>query len=252
VSDDLELTAGRIAERGRRELLGRLRTAFEQQAAAGIATVDSADLDRLIADAATRADAALWRRALAQAAADELGIGLSEAIADPTVERAAEIVGAPAWHGPPTITAPPQDATPAEPEQEPEPEPEPEPAHEPEPAPEALRLSAVHLSGIETLRTGDRDLELRLSTGGLDVLKRSSGAAIGRLEWSEIRSIELSQPRRGLRTRRRRVRVLHVVTERGKAGFELPGLTDEQLSQHLEPMLAQMRQLGSSEPHDRA
>ena len=49
---------------------------------------------------------------------------------------------------------------------------------------QALRLSAVHVSGIESLRNGESDLELRFSDAGLDLLKASSGAAIGRLLWS--------------------------------------------------------------------
>ena len=83
---------------------------------------------------------------------------------------------------------------------------------------------------------GRRDIELRLSDAGLDVLKRSSGAAIGRLEWTEIEAIDLPAPRRGLRGRRR-FRELHVRTGRGQAQFELPGLTDEELNEHVQPML---------------
>ena len=102
---------------------------------------------------------------------------------------------------------------------------------------QALRLAAVHLGGIETVRPGDRDIELRLSAAGLDVLRRSSGAAIGRLEWHEIQTVDLPRARRGLRPGRRRVQELHVTTERGQASFELPGLTEEQVHEHLEPML---------------
>jgi hypothetical protein len=289
VSDELELTADRIAERGRHELLARLRATFEDQA--GAAEIRDADLERLVADAATRADGALWRRALAQAATEELGVDLAEAIAHPAVERAAEIVGAPAWElpgadvppppeeeetpeapPPPQVEAlppheavapdtppPPQVQIPREEEETPEaPPPDEAPAAAPgppdeappaapgppdeAPAPEALRLAAVHLGGIETLRAGERDLELRLSVTGLDVLKRTSGAAIGRLAWAEIESVEVSRPRRGLRAGRRRPQELHVITERGKATFELPGLTPEQLTEHLEPMLARARQ----------
>lgn len=104
---------------------------------------------------------------------------------------------------------------------------------------QALRLAAVHVTGIETLRPGDRDIELRLSQAGLDVLKRSSGTAIGRLDWGEIETIELPPPRRGLRGRRRG-RELVVSTGRGQAQFELSGLTDEDLREHVEPMLARL------------
>lgn len=106
---------------------------------------------------------------------------------------------------------------------------------------QALRLAAVHLGGIETVRQGDRDIELRLSPAGLDVLRRSSGTAIGRLEWAEIETIDLPRARRGLRPGRGKVQELHVATDRGQASFELPGLTEEQVKEHLEPMLARAR-----------
>jgi hypothetical protein len=106
---------------------------------------------------------------------------------------------------------------------------------------QALRLAAVHLGGIETVRTGDRDIELRLSAAGLDVLRRSDGTAIGRLEWQEIQTIDLPRGRRGLRPGKRRVQELHVSTERGQASFELPGLTEAQVKEHLEPMLDRAR-----------
>jgi hypothetical protein len=109
---------------------------------------------------------------------------------------------------------------------------------------QALRLSAVHISGIETLYQGEDDLELRLSEAGLDVLKRSNGAAIGRLEWSEIETVVLPTPKRGLRNRRRS-RELHVTTDRGQAQFELPGLTDQQLHEYLEPTLARLSRIGT-------
>ena len=109
---------------------------------------------------------------------------------------------------------------------------------------QALLLSAIHLSGIETLYQGEDDLELRLSEAGLDVLKRSNGAAIGRLEWSEIETVALPAPKRGLRSRRRSPE-LHVSTGRGQAQFELPGLTDEELHDYLEPTLARLRGTGT-------
>ncbi len=111
--------------------------------------------------------------------------------------------------------------------------------------PQALRLSAVHISGIETLRKGDRDLELRLSDAGLDVLKRSTGAAIGRLEWREIESVDVPPVKRGLRGRHR-TRELHVNTGRGQAQFQLPGLTEEELHEHLEPTLARLGRAGAA------
>jgi hypothetical protein len=219
VSDDngSEL-AELIAQRGREVVLERLRAAFAHQAATRAPAVDlsPALLEQLVQEAAARADGALWRRSLAEATMQQMEINLSEALAHPALERAEKLVQAPGYL--------------------PAPEPEPQPVAE---EPQTLRLSAIHLNGIETLGQGDRDIELRLSDAGLDVLKRSSGAAIGRLEWREIESVELPAPRRGLRGRRRS-HELHVSTGRGQAQFELPGLTDEELHEHLEPALARL------------
>jgi hypothetical protein len=276
-----DLTAEQIAEQGREELHARLRAAFVHQAKAraGGRRLPKRELDRLVAEAAARAGGVLWRRALAQAATEALGIELAEAISHPAVERAHQIVGAPPYENPhpgpdtpaheepthdaPTDDAPTDDAPQAEaPEEAPDPQaPEPQAdAEEPdvrwerlhdlpedqgdalvELTPQALRVAAVHIGGIEALRAGDRDIELRFSPAGLDVLKGSSGAAIGRLQWTEIQTVDFSRSRRGLRAGRRRVQELHVGTERGQASFELPGLTEQQLKEHLEPMLARTR-----------
>jgi hypothetical protein len=283
--------AERIAGHGREILLERLRSAFAREAATHESTVelDPVRLEELVQEAAARAGAALWLRSLAQAAMDELGVELAEAVRHPAVAEARELAGAPPYvlapepvetdepsapPAPPEPPAPEESDEPDQPELQPTellevvesedpavaedvpeapPEPEPEmtldPIVEPEPAipapspgsplgePQALRLAAIHVSGIETLRQGDRDIELRLSEAGLDVLKRSSGAAIGRLEWREIETIHVPPAKRG---RRRRGRRLHVSTGRGQAHFELPGLTDEELREHLEPALERL------------
>jgi hypothetical protein len=253
---DRDELAGLIAQRGREVVLERLRAAFAHQVAKrDAADLDPARLEQFVQEAATRAGGALWRRSLAEAAMQQLEIDLPEALEHPALKRAEELVAPPAYGG-----------TPAAPEPEPI-------AAEPDAAqmdatatytvetdaaetdvtetdrrggllpsgaePKALRLSAVHINGIETLRHGDRDIELRLSDAGLDVLTRSTGAAIGRLEWREIESVELPPPRRGLRAGRRS-RELHVSTGRGEAQFELPGLTEEELHEHLEPTLARL------------
>lgn len=100
----------------------------------------------------------------------------------------------------------------------------------------------MHLGGIESLRRGEDDLELRFSAAGLDVLKASSGGAIGRLGWSEIEGVSFARPRRGLRAGRRQE--LHVMTARGRASFALPGLSDRQLQEDLEPLLARWHPAG--------
>jgi hypothetical protein len=245
-----------IAQRGREVVLERLRAAFAHQAATRDAVdLDPARLEEFVQDAAARAGGALWRRSLAEAAMQQLGIDLPEALEHPALKRAEELVHPPAYVATPAAVEP--EPTPAETHAT---ETYATETHATEPdaietdaaemdrhdgvlpsgaQPEALRLSAVHLNGIETLRHGDRDIELRLSDAGLDVLTRSTGAAIGRLEWREIESVELPPPRRGLRAGRRS-RELHVSTGRGEAQFELPGLTDEELHEHLEPTLARL------------
>lgn len=203
-----------IAERAREDLHARLRAAFEHQLAARPLSVAPAEeqLEQLVDAAAARADPVLWRRCLAGAAADAFGIGLAEALSHPAVIGAQEI-GARA-------------ASPA-------------PVAEPEPGPQAVRLAAVHLGGIESLARGESDIELRFSDAGLDILKASSGTGIGRLTWSEIKSVSFSRSRRGLRAGRRSE--LQVETVRGRASFELPGMTDRRLREQLEPLIAQWR-----------
>lgn len=260
--------AVRIVEAGRRRVLARLREALDHQAGThpDLAGLDPATLDRLAEDAVDRAGSSLWRIALAEGAADEFGVGVSEALGHPAVAAAQQLVDAPAAPVPP-----PPDAVPVATSQDPafdEPEADghvPDPAaHVPDPhaevdpdgapapdpyaesaadADEPLRIPAVHTSGIETLKVGDKDLELRLSDAGLDVIKRSTGIAIGRLEWSEITGVEVEAAKRGLRGRRRS-QTLQVRTARGQATFELPGLGDEEVATHLQPMLDRLRASG--------
>jgi hypothetical protein len=252
-------TAARIAQRGRLELRARLRAAFDDQAqqSTGVAQLNPDQVQRLVAEAEARADGALWRRSLAEAAIAELGIDLATAIEHPQVLLAHELVGAPPYE-PPAPPAPShaaaQDTTESPVAMQPEPvEGEAQPAAEPEPPEagqglEAVRISAVHAGGIESLRAGERDIELRFSDAGLDVLKRSTGAVIGRLDWSDIASIELLPPRRGLRMGRRRIQKLHVETNRGRASFELHGVTEDELTDYLRPVLERTRTGGGRPP----
>ncbi|MGA2011250.1 MAG: hypothetical protein ABSH51_12095 [Solirubrobacteraceae bacterium] len=267
MTDTVNESAQRIADGGRAALLDLLRPAFERQAQsrAGALELDGPALERLVAAAADRADGVLWRRALAEVGRAELGVELAEAVLHPAVERAHVLAGAPAWT-PPVVArrlqavelavpgpvevddAPPAGVPAGGSATAPGRAPETDEADDDDGgiesgrgAMQALRLAAVHLGGIETVRQGDRDIELRLSAAGLDVLRRSSGVAIGRLEWDEIETIELPRARRGLRPGKRKAQELHVATDRGQASFELPGLSDEQVKEHLEPMLAHAR-----------
>jgi hypothetical protein len=105
----------------------------------------------------------------------------------------------------------------------------------PGPAPETIRLAAIHVSGVRTISPGERELELRFSETGLEILSTPTGAPVGRLGWEEIRSVTLPRTRRSLR--RRGAPRLVVTTASGRATFELPGFTSEQLEEHLAPML---------------
>jgi hypothetical protein len=238
VSADSEHAAAvaRIVLQARQELHARLRAAILRQAGSADEpmTLEAAQLDALVDAAAARAGGVLWRRCLAGAATTELGVDLGEAVSHPVVARAHELAGAPPYEGvhvePPAIEAAPGhgagDDVAAE-------------AGAGAPL-QALRLRAVHMSGIESLRNGESDLELRFSDAGLDLLKASSGAAIGRLLWSEIHSVDVASSRRGLRPGRR-MQELHVRAQSGQAVFQLPGMSSEQINQHLEPALAHLR-----------
>ena len=230
-ADSDHAAAERIVAQARQELQARLRAAILRQAGSmpEPVTLDAAQLDRLVDSAAGRAGGVLWRRCLAGAASTELGVGLAEAVTHPTVERAHVLAGAPPYEAPPTPPLAPEPAQPAEPADATS-----------QPAMQALRLSAIHVSGIESLRNGESDLELRFSDAGLDLLKASSGGAIGRLLWSEIHDVEVARPRRGLRPGRR-AQELHVSAQSGRAVFQLPGMTEQQVSEHLEPVLARLR-----------
>jgi hypothetical protein len=219
MTGDIDESVQRIADAARQEVVARLRDALSRQAVAAGVQLTPEELDRHAVGAVVHADGVLWRRALAGAAGAELGISLGDAIGHPAVIRAHEHTGAPPFVPPARRVAVDVEA-------------------------DALRVAAVHLGGIEALRAGERDLELRISPAGLDVLKRSSGAAIGRLEWAEIESVALPRGRRGLKPRRRPTYELHVATGRGRASFELPGVTEEQLKDHLRPMLARARGAG--------
>ena len=228
MSADSDQAAERIVVQGRQELQARLRAAILRRAgsAAEPMTLEAAQLDQLVDAAASRAGGVLWRRCLAGAATTELGVDLADAVSHPTVRRAHELAGAPPYERvhvetPIAVATPAGDAEAQAPFQ-------------------ALRLSAVHVSGIEALRNGESDLELRFSDAGLDLLKASSGGAIGRLLWSEIHGVDVASARRGLRPGRR-VQELRVRAQSGQAIFQLPGMTSEQVNQHLEPVLARLR-----------
>jgi hypothetical protein len=206
-----ELAARRIAARGREAVVERLRPAFSQTLASldDQVAVAPEQLEALVQAAADRAGGAVWRRALAGVAMNELGLSLAEAVDHPSVQRAQEMLGAPVY--------------------------------QPVPTPSAIRVAAVHLGGIETLPVGSGHLELLFSEPGLDVIDTRGGEVIGRLGWEEIASVDLTRRRRSVRRRGSGPAELVVRTDGGLARFALPGLDEEQARQHLTPVLGRAR-----------
>lgn len=171
---NVEELAQRIAAGGREALVQRLRGAYNDAAAAhsDIVVIDEDRIETMVQGAADRADGLQWRRALAQVAADELGIPVTEALSHPAVARAQALVGAPTYEqslaelitqpvppatgngavatggpagppvpptqpGAPVVGEPePEAEFAADPVSEPEPEPEPQSAAVPEPTAE--------------------------------------------------------------------------------------------------------------------
>jgi hypothetical protein len=156
---DVETLARRIADRGQDALVRRLRTAYADAAAAhaDLISLDDEQIEALVQSAAERSDGLQWRRALAEVAADELGVSTTEALTHPAVARAQALVGAPSYEQslaeliarpvPPaesqtssstpaetaggSISAPTDSVDPVPAPEPPAPEPEPEPGPEP-------------------------------------------------------------------------------------------------------------------------
>jgi hypothetical protein len=118
------------------------------------------------------------------------------------------------------------------------------PAHGPdthddsEEATDGVRLRAIHLGGIANLSPAEGDLELLISSDGLDIIRGPEHSVLGRLTWDEI--VALETPEIGGRFRRKRQADAHLVvrSEQGSASFEIPGVTSAELREHLDPLLA--------------
>ena len=142
---DLETLAQRIADGGHDALVARLRSAYADAAAAhaDLISLDDERIEAMVQSAAGHADGLQWRRALADVAADELGVSVTEALTHPAVARAQALVGAPSYEQSlaELIARPvPADVLPEPEPPAPEPEPEPEPAPPvPEPPASAWR-----------------------------------------------------------------------------------------------------------------
>lgn len=101
------------------------------------------------------------------------------------------------------------------------------------PPPDAVRLSAVHLGGVQALAPGQRELELRISSAGVQIYRVDINQSVGTLRWIDIRAVRL--PAR-LRLRPGPPRLV-VTTAAGRARFALPGLAGAQVRHHLAPLL---------------
>jgi hypothetical protein len=221
-------TIKRIAARARRLVRERIRAALDGPVTADPARQPSSDLtdeqlDQIADEEAERAVAdtgrgvgALLQVALIHAVSEELGIELEEALDHPALDPTREQLQSNNGAAPDDGDRSPRARAPRQ---------------------RALLLDAVHVFGIETLEPGDEDIELRLADAGIDVRKPSRAAMIGRLRWDEIRSVSVQRPRRGLPGRRRPA-LFVAGTDRGEVTFELPGLSDEEITEHLEPLIA--------------
>ncbi|MDQ6803384.1 MAG: hypothetical protein M3065_00110 [Actinomycetota bacterium] len=234
----LEDSARRIAQRGREALLERLRGAFEAAAAAhaDVLELNEERLERMVQDAAERADGLQWRRALATVATEELGIGLGEALGHPAVARAQAIVGAPSYEeGLAAIAegkSPKAGTGAAEVEDEGDAEAE---AGERDGLP--ISVGVIHLDGWPELE-GEGELELVFSEDGLQVTRAGDRDTLVSFTWSELRGVEV-QPGRG-RMRRRRAARLTLSTNRRRARFEARGVDPAELKERLAPALAKV------------
>lgn len=103
---------------------------------------------------------------------------------------------------------------------------------------EGLRMSVVHLGGIANLEPSEQDIELLMSAEGLDII-RARNDVLGRLEWDQVKALEVPQPRSRRRMRKPGPTHLVIRTLRGDASFEVPEVTPAELRQHLAPVIAE-------------
>jgi hypothetical protein len=209
----------RIAARARGIARERLRRALDARATPGAARqtdqLDEELLDRIADEEAERADGPLLRVSVAEAASEELGLAGAQALAHPAAARARELLREATLQASARADARPQST-----------------ATQP-----ALLVEAVHVFGIETVPPGDADIELRLADAGIDVRRPSTQSTIGRLRWDEVRTVAVQRPRRGSSGVRRSAQLI-AGTDRGEVTFELLGLSDEEITDHLEPLIA--------------
>jgi hypothetical protein len=164
--------------------------------------------------------------------AEEAGLAREEPASADDADDGEEHPSADAAPSPSTVAAAPPEPVPGW-------APDPAAAAPPMPAdePGEIRLRAVHLGGIANLAPAEGDLELHLSEAGLDILRGPERSPLGRLTWDEI--VALETPVVGGRFLRKKHADAHFVirSAQGSASFEIPGVTTEELSEHITPML---------------
>ena len=196
---------------------------------------DPEKLERMVQRAAEQADGLQWRRALAIAATEELGIGLGEALGHPTVARAQALVGAPSYEEglaaitegkarPPAIPA---SATATGDLEEPAAREADHPETQAAEVPAGLakegldvHIGVLYLDGLPEL-SGVGNLELRFSEDGLDIVREIDDTARVHFDWTELQGVEV-QPWRARRRRRHSARVIVSATSR-QGTFETRG-----------------------------
>jgi hypothetical protein len=102
---------------------------------------------------------------------------------------------------------------------------------------DALRVAVIHLGGIANLAPAERNIELQMSEDGLDIV-RGGGEILGRLDWDQVKALEVPTPKGRRRMRRGASTHLIVRTARGDASFEVPEVSPPELQQHLAPIVA--------------
>ncbi|MGC9220153.1 MAG: hypothetical protein ACP5H2_02220 [Solirubrobacteraceae bacterium] len=100
---------------------------------------------------------------------------------------------------------------------------------------EELRVRAIHLGGVASLPIGGEGFDLRAWQPGLDIMGLDDHV-IGRLPWSEIDTLEVPTPKRHRRAGNAKARLV-VRTPQGDASFEIPGMTPQELSVHVQRLL---------------
>jgi hypothetical protein len=111
------------------------------------------------------------------------------------------------------------------------------PAPESEAETETVKLNAIHVGGLAGLPQGASDLELHFSATGFGIVRGAQ--PLGRIGWSEITAVEIPTPSGRRRRRQRADGTIVIRSGQGSATFEVPGISPEELGEHLGPLLRQ-------------